>query len=385
MFTFKDYQELLSERLAFIPNVNGDGGYIHYQDLVSHQLHPHPKYISQNTSYRWVGEKIDRLIFTSKCDSNWVDTNSRVYIGHDLENKIKTIREPQGHIYHASIKGTANVKNNLQSGTDSYEGNDFSNVNAGTSFSKGNAHYKEKEFTTMDIDNYQLLIQKSVSEFVSKINNLRTYDAIIFPDSRSKNAQDIAVELQKQLTGSQQILVASKQNITLAALNSILDIKQFTQDCIDSVTQPSSLNISDFEKSIQNVLQNWVDRASQNNIHFSVGTHFRVPTGTLVKQIVNNYNENFHNLPVQLKTKLSTEFHLAKYINGSLFDVNQLQTSLQNLNTTNRVLFVDDNVTEGSMFTTLFNHLPLELKNKFDFFFLIVERTLCNTWTKIKK
>lgn len=378
MLSFKDYHEILSEKLAFVPNVSGGGGYMHYQDIGSHQLLPHPKYLSQNAVYRWVGEKIDRLILTSKCDGNWKGVDSRVYIGHDLEGTA-------GPIYHASIKGTANIENNINSGTDSYEGSDFPDVSVGTFFKKDNIHYKEKEFTSMDIDNYQLLIKKSVAEFIERTKNLRTYDVIMIPDSRSKNARDIAIELQRQLTGNQRVLVANKLNITLAALNVVLDIRRFTQDCIDSITEPSSLNIIDFENSVQSVFQDWVNRASQNNSHFSVGTHFRVPTGPLVKKVINDYNDNYQNTPIRLKGKLSTEFHLASYINGSIFDLQQLQANLQQADVNNRVLFVDDNVTKSSMFTTLFNHLPIELKGKFDFFFLIVERTLCNSWTKIKK
>ena len=372
MFTFQEYHTLLSERLAFIPT--GKGGHIHYQYLNSNAILPEPKYTT--SGFRWVGEKVNRLILTSKCDSSWNGIDSRVYIGHDLIDE-------KDDVYHASIKGTANIQRDRKLTHDDFSGEDVVPSPVGSFFPRGNVPYKEKSFTAMDIDNYNELIQNSVSEFKT-VNGVRQYDIIIYPESRSNHAQDIAIELQKQLGGQQKVLRANKLNITLAALTTIIDVPRFTRDCMNSVEIPSDINLASFEVSVKNAFDNWVKQSSQNNQYFSVGTHFKVRTGGLVGAIIRDYNMH-NNKHITLKRKLFTSFLISDYLNGSLFDLPHLSASVQELRVNNRVLFVDDNVTEGSMFTTLFNHLPTELKGVFDFFFLIVKKQTSDRWRKTKK
>lgn len=323
-----------------------------------------------------IGEGVDVMLRTEYCDSMWPkNSQSKVYISHTIDDDAAL---------HKSIKGSANIADAEQHTPGSVT------TPTGSLHLKGkNVYYNEKDFFQMDISNYNKMIDSSVALFIQKLSkqsNVPNYDTIVYPTSRSVNARDIAFTIAKHLNVTN-VLVATKQNITTQAFNNIIDVDMFKKDCKDSITvvQGNMFDENLFDLCINDRIANWMLNASKNNEHFSIGTHFRMSRPlTILQQAIKEYNNNTEH-EIQLVTTSGVKFKFEDYIKGSLFDTQSLVTNIQDTSKQGRVLFVDDNVTTGSMFSTLFNFLPDDLKTKLDFFFLTVQKDIYKSWVNKAK
>lgn len=292
----------------------------------------------------------------------------KLFIAYDVYTTARSQDKEVRNSIYAAVKGTSNLL-------------------------KGNEYVKE--FQALPKEDYDMIVDRGVSAF---INTVKTpYDYILFPDSRSSHAQDIAELIdnkikQKFTEGAynqraQQAIVQMipKKPITPETIREVVRIDELANTALESIekhigTQLSQQTRADIFAFLKDSVVEFLLNKFKNvkpGEKYSTSSHTRpVSNNEIFAEAINTLNESVPELENKLNS-LQISGHLDSYSDSHL-DLEALKTQLEqyekNKNLTKskiktQILIVDDNINSGDMYKQL---TPLGKSLMFcDFFFLM--------------
>jgi hypothetical protein len=295
---------------------------------------------------------------------------NKLFIGYDVfTTKEANGKDIRNSVY-ATVKGTANA----------LRGKEY-----------------EKKFQAMPENDYNMLIERAVDAFISKESV--PYDFILYPSSRSSNAQDIANLIntklkQKLSTGvagqrAQSAVVQEipKKPITQESIKEVVQIEKLVNNVLAGIESHAGVKLSSnskneikdlLVKTLVDFLTNKVSKFTADD-KYSTSSHLKpVPNSTIFDDAIKLLNEP--GVIPELENKIanfSVGGHLDSYCD-SHFELTDLKTQLSQYDRDGkkrawigktRILIVDDNINSGDMYKQI---APLgDMLRNCDFFFLM--------------